>query len=90
MLLMADHLFEPSLVRTLTTLTLTEDEIALAVDSNTCNPLVDLGDVTRVKMEEGRILDISKGLADFNGFDTGVFLCSPAIFQGAGAKQRTG
>jgi len=81
LLLMADHLFEPSLVRALTTLTLTKEEIALAVDSNTCNPLVDMGDVTRVKMEDGRIHDISKGLADFNGFDTGVFLCSPALFR---------
>jgi len=81
LLLMADHLFEPSLVRTLTTLTLTREEIALAVDSDTGNPLVDMGDVTRVKMEDGKIHDISKGLADFNGFDTGVFLCSPAIFK---------
>ena len=87
LLLMADHLFEPSLVRTLTTLTLTREEIALAVDSDTCNPLVDMEDVTRVKveddgpMERKKIRDIGKGLADFNGFDTGIFLCSPAIFK---------
>ena len=81
LLLMADHLFEPSLVRTLTTLTLPREEIALVVDSDTCNPLVDMGDVTRVKMVDGKIHDISKGLADFNGFDTGVFLCSTAIFR---------
>ncbi|MEN8261214.1 MAG: CDP-alcohol phosphatidyltransferase family protein [Pseudomonadota bacterium] len=81
LLLMADHLFEPSLVRTLTTLTLTREEIALAVDSDICNPLVDMGDVTRVKMEDGKIRNIGKGLADFNGFDTGIFLCSPAIFK---------
>ncbi len=81
LLLMADHLFEPSLVRTLTTLTLPREEIALVVDSDTCNPLVDMGDVTRVKMVDGKIHDISKGLSDFNGFDTGVFLCTPAIFR---------
>ncbi len=81
LLLMADHLFEPSLIRTLTTRALTREEIALAVDSDTCNPLVDMGDVTRVKMEDGKIRDIGKGLADFNGFDTGIFLCSPAIFK---------
>ncbi len=80
LLLMADHLFEPSLVRTLTARTLTREEIALAVDSNTCNPLVDMEDVTRIKMEDGKIHNIGKGLADFNGFDTGIFLCSPAIF----------
>ena len=81
LLLMADHLFEPSFVHKLTALTLTKVEIALAVDSDTCNPLVDMGDVTRVKMEDGKIHDIGKGLADFNGFDTGIFLCSPAIFR---------
>ncbi len=90
LLLMADHLFEPSLVRTLTTLTLPREEIALAVDSDICNPLVDMGDVTRVKMGDGKIHDISKELADFNGFDTGVFLCSPAIFRALEQSKENG
>ncbi|NOZ52009.1 MAG: NTP transferase domain-containing protein [Gammaproteobacteria bacterium] len=96
LLLMADHLFDPELVRPLAMLTLGEGEIALGVDVNTDNPLIDMEDVTRVKLEEDdcilnnsnknsksnnkKIIDIGKGLADFNGFDTGVFLCSPAIF----------
>ncbi len=81
LLLMADHLFDPNLVRPLTTLTLGDGEVALVVDRNTRNPFVDMEDVTRVKMEDGKIHDIGKGLADFNGFDTGIFLCSPAIFK---------
>ncbi len=81
LLLMADHLFDPNLVRLLTTLNPNDGEVALVVDRNTGNPLVDMEDVTRVKMEDGKIHDIGKGLADFNGFDTGVFLCSPAIFK---------
>ncbi len=91
LLLMADHLFDPKLVRPLTTLELGDREIALVVDGNTRNPLIDLEDVTRVKLEDDgppksskknckKIRDIGKGLADFNGFDTGIFLCSPAIF----------
>ncbi len=86
LLLMADHLFDPALVRPLTTLTLGDGEIALGVDVNISNPLVDLDDVTRVNveddgpMERKKIRNIGKGLADFNGFDTGIFLCSPAIF----------
>jgi len=86
LLLMADHLFDPALVRPLTTLTLGDGEIALGVDVNISNPLVDLEDVTRVNveddgpMERKKIRNIGKGLADFNGFDTGIFLCSPAIF----------
>ncbi len=79
LLLMADHLFDPNLVRLLTTLNPNDGDVALVVDRNTGNPLVDMEDVTRVKMEDGKIRDIGKGLADFNGLDTGVFLCSPAI-----------
>ena len=81
LLLMADHLFEPLLARALTTLTLANKEIALVVDRETRNPLVDMEDVTRVRVDAGEIREIGKGLVDFNGFDTGVFLCSPAIFE---------
>jgi len=81
LLLMADHLFDPNMVRLLTTLNPGDGEVALVVDRNTRNPLVDREDVTRVKMEDGKIHDIGKGLTDFNGFDTGIFLCSPAIFK---------
>ncbi len=87
LLLMADHLFDPPLVRELTSLELGDGEIALVVDGNTRNPLIDMEDVTRVKVgDDGpmggkKIHDIGKGLADFNGFDTGIFLCSPAIFE---------
>lgn len=91
LLLMADHLFDPNLARPLTMLTLGDGEIALVVDGNTRNPLIDMEDVTRVKVEDGQvehgpmenknIRDIGKGLADFTGFDTGIFLCSPAIFK---------
>lgn len=81
LLLMADHLFDPNLVRSLAALTLARDEIALVVDGDTHNPLVDMEDVTRVNVEGGKIRNIGKDLADFNGFDTGIFLCSPAIFE---------
>jgi CDP-L-myo-inositol myo-inositolphosphotransferase len=86
LLLMADHLFDPNLVRPLTTLTLEDGEIALVVDGNTRNPLVDMDDVTRVKVEDGamnngKIRNIGKGMADFTAFDTGCFLCSTGIFK---------
>ena len=81
LLLMADHLFDPDLARALTVHALPDGEIALVVDRDTHNPLIDMEDVTRVKMEDGKIRDIGKGLADFDGFDTGIFLCSTAIFK---------
>jgi len=80
LLLMADHLFDPSIARELMALSLLDGEIALAVDGDTRCSSVDMEDVTRVRTQNGKILDIDKGLTDFNGFDTGIFLCSPAIF----------
>ncbi|MCH8148150.1 MAG: phosphocholine cytidylyltransferase family protein, partial [Planctomycetes bacterium] len=81
-LLMADHLFDPSILHDLAAQTPCDGEIILAVDYNTANPLVDLEDVTRVRSENKRLIEIGKGLEKFDGFDTGIFLCTPAIFDG--------
>ncbi|MCH8311898.1 MAG: NTP transferase domain-containing protein [Nitrospinae bacterium] len=80
LLLMADHLFNSSIVRKLVELPLTDGEIALGVDRNMSNSLIDLEDVTRVRTEGEKIQDIGKNLKDYNGFDTGLFVCTPAIF----------
>jgi CDP-L-myo-inositol myo-inositolphosphotransferase len=80
-LLMGDHLFDPAIIRSLQQQPLMEGEILLAVDTNTNNPLVDLEDVTKVRVKDGLIQNIGKTIDDFNGFDTGIFLCTPAIFE---------
>lgn len=90
LLLMADHLFEAALALAVTTNAVGDEAVALAVDRNTRNPLVDMADVTRVKAEAGKIRNIGKGLVDFNGFDTGVFLCSPAIFEALEQRKKEG
>ncbi len=89
LLLMADHLFDPSIARELMALPLSDGEIALGVDRDTRNSFIDMEDVTRVKTNGSKILNIGKGLTDFNGFDTGIFKCTPAIFSALehGAKQ---
>ena len=80
LLLMADHLFDPAIALELMKLPLDDAEVILAVDRDITNPLIDLQDVTRIKNEAGKIHSIGKGLTDFNGFDTGIFLCTPAVF----------
>ncbi len=80
LLLMADHLFDPSIARELMALTLSDGEIVLGVNGDTRNSSVNMEDVTRVKTRDGKILDIGKGLTDFDGFDTGIFLCTTGIF----------
>ncbi|GAG26290.1 unnamed protein product, partial [marine sediment metagenome] len=52
-----------------------------AVDSNVSSDnLVEIDDVTKVLVKDGRILDIGKNIIKYNAFDTGFFLCSPSIF----------
>ena len=85
LLLMADHLFEPSIARELMALPFANGAITLGVDRDITSCLIDMGDVTRVMTEDGKINNIGKGLTDFNGFDTGIFRCTPAIF---GALER--
>ena len=78
-LLMADHLFDYKILSALQQQTIEDDECILCVDKNHNNYL-DEDDATKVFMEDGLIKDINKQLNHHNGIDTGIFLCTPAIF----------
>ena len=79
-LLMSDHLFDPTIVRDLSKKSLPREGVILATDANLNNRLVDLDDVTRVYQENGFIREIGKGITRYNAFDTGIFLCTPGLF----------
>jgi choline kinase/phosphatidylglycerophosphate synthase len=79
-LLMADHVVSPRLLSELLDAPVREGTVRLAVDFDLRNPLVDLYDVTRVRVEGGRVEAIGKQIDDYNAFDTGCFVCSPALF----------
>jgi len=81
LLLMADHIFDPSAMRKLIEQSVSDGETLLCVDRDLNNPNIDLEDVTRVKVLDDKIIAIGKGLEDFNCFDTGIFLCTPEIFK---------
>ena len=90
-LMMADHIFDPRLLVGLARRPIGEDEVILAVDSRVeGHPYVDLEDVTRVRDEDGRIASIGKNIPVYNAFDTGVFLCTPALFAALEDSQRRG
>ena len=81
LLIMADHLVEPPLIRDLQIDRLNVEALRLAVDTDLCNPLVDVEDATRVRLdEEGWIRDIGKEIRRADAYDTGVFLATPALF----------
>lgn len=84
-LLMSDHLFEARILSRLLAEPIAGDEVILAVDTRLHDhPTVDLEDVTKVQVEGGAIRDIGKGLATYNAYDTGIFLCTPALFAALG------
>jgi choline kinase len=79
LLLMADHIFEPRTARALLAEPLVPGEVILAVDPK-LDRIFDLDDATKVKRDGDRIVDIGKQIADYDAFDTGMFLCSPSLF----------
>jgi 1L-myo-inositol 1-phosphate cytidylyltransferase len=79
LLLMADHLFEPETAETLIQQSLRFDEVILAVDPG-IDRIFDLDDATKVLRNGDRIVDIGKEIAQYDALDTGMFLCSPALF----------
>jgi 1L-myo-inositol 1-phosphate cytidylyltransferase len=79
LLLMADHLFEPETARVLLKQRLAPGEVILAVDPN-IDRIFDLDDATKVRRDGNRIVDIGKEIAHYDALDTGMFLCSPALF----------
>ena len=50
------------------------------VDRDLDNPLVDRDDATKVRTEDGVLREIGKGIGRYDAFETGCFLCSPALF----------
>jgi len=87
---MCDHLVDPAILRELMASGTEPDTVTLAVDFNIAGSINDPDDVTRVKCSNGLILNIGKVIRDFNAIDTGVFLCTPAIFDALESSQAAG
>jgi 1L-myo-inositol 1-phosphate cytidylyltransferase len=79
LLLMADHIFEAQTARELLKQRLGPGEVILAVDPH-IDRIFDLDDATKVRRDGDRIVDIGKEIAQYDALDTGMFLCSPALF----------
>jgi choline kinase len=78
LLTMADHLFDPAIVRLL--LAAPAAALTLAVDRDLANPLLDMDDATKVALgADGAIRRIGKILDRFDAIDTGLFRATPAL-----------
>jgi choline kinase len=89
LLLMSDHIFEPKTARGLLRQPLADDEVILAVDSK-IDRVFDLDDATKVKRKGNYIVGIGKDLPRYDALDTGMFLCSPALFDRLEAARKNG
>ena len=79
LLLMADHVFEPETARVLMAQPLAPGEVILAVDPK-IDRVFDLEDATKVRRQGDFIVDIGKEIPTYDALDTGMFLCSQALF----------
>jgi CDP-L-myo-inositol myo-inositolphosphotransferase len=81
LLLMADHLVSPVLIRRVLEAPPRAREIVLAIDRDD-KGLFDPPDATKARIVDGRVTSLGKKLRDWNAVDTGVFHCTGALFDG--------
>ena len=88
-LLMSDHLFQPQTAAALLQQPIGSDEVILAVDEK-LETIFDMDDATKVCRMGDYIVDIGKQIRCYDAVDTGMFLCSPVIFDWLQASKAEG
>jgi 1L-myo-inositol 1-phosphate cytidylyltransferase len=90
LLTMSDHVFGDELVLGIAAHVPPVGGAALAVDYK-LERIFDMDDATKVKAQDGRIIEIGKQLTDYNCVDTGLFLCTSALMSALNeVVERTG
>jgi choline kinase len=89
LLLMSDHIFEPKAAESLLQQRLGGDEVILGVDHK-LDCIFDLDDATKVVRMGNYIIRIGKNLKIYDAVDTGMFLCTPAVFDALDAVIKDG
>jgi len=89
LLLMSDHIFEPYTAACLLRQPLATNETILGVDHK-LDCIFDLDDATKVVRMGDHIISIGKNLKVYDAVDTGMFLCTPAVFDALDAVIKDG
>ena len=77
---MSDHIIESEGVRKIVEFKLPEDSCALLVDKK-IEDIFWLDDAAKVRLNQDKILEVSKKISNFQAVDCGVFKCSKVIFE---------
>jgi choline kinase/phosphatidylglycerophosphate synthase len=80
LLLMSDHLFDEQILERLVTADVKPGHCVICVDKNLSKDHSNIEDATKVYCKDDYVKEIGKSLKNFNAIDTGMFLCTPAIF----------
>ena len=78
-LLMGDHVFEPAVLEGMLRRDRRDGDSLLAVDARPATP-EQAAEATKVRRDGSRIVAIGKDLTEYDALDTGVFVCSPRLF----------
>ena len=89
LLLLGDRLFQPETVSSLLQQPLQEGEVILAIDRK-IDRAFDLDDANKVRLEGEYVVDIGKQIPDYDALDTGMFLCTPALFEALESSTQNG
>ncbi len=85
---MADHVFDKEIITGLKAAHLPKRGLILAVDRK-LDAIFDMDDATKVRTADARIVAIGKSLKRFDAIDSGLFRCTPALFEAIQAKADT-
>lgn len=78
LLSMADHLYTSAIAKAVAAADLATADLYLATDRR-IDQVFDLDDATKVKTEDGRIVDIGKTIPVYDRIDCGVFAVTPRL-----------
>jgi choline kinase len=88
-LLMGDHVFDPDVLSRMLRTPVDDGESLLAIDARDVPPEV-ADEATKVRRHGSRIVAIGKDLHPYDALDTGVFVCSPSLFEALETAQAGG
>ncbi len=89
LLLMTDHIFQPQTAQALLQQELRDGEVILGIDRK-IQGIFDIEDATKVRLSRDTITEIGKGLSVYDAIDTGMFLCTPSLFEALEASSKDG
>lgn len=75
---MADHIYDPAVAKLVASQDLALADLYLATDPRV-DTILDIDDATKVRTDDGRIVDIGKAIPIYDRIDCGVFCVTPRL-----------